>query len=73
VILEEASRLDEAVFSEVCLPLLGVNNTSLIAMCVLPVPFRAALLTLLQFDSDGTRQLLLSTPPVEKAEWGSSL
>lgn len=32
IILEEASRLDEAVFSEVCLPLLGVSNTSLIAI-----------------------------------------
>ena len=32
ILLEEASRLDEAVFSEVCLPLLGVSNTSLIAI-----------------------------------------
>lgn len=32
IILEEASRLDEEVFTEVCLPLLGVNNTSLIAI-----------------------------------------
>jgi hypothetical protein len=32
VILEEASRLDEEVFTEVCLPLLGVNNTSLVAI-----------------------------------------
>ena len=32
VILEEASRLDEAVFTEVCLPLLGVSNTSLLAI-----------------------------------------
>jgi hypothetical protein len=32
IILEEASRLDEAVFTEVCLPLLGVSNTSLIAI-----------------------------------------
>ena len=33
ILLEEASRLDEAVFTEVCLPLLGVSGTSLIAMC----------------------------------------
>jgi len=32
IILEEASRLDEAVFNEVCLPLLGVSNTSLLAI-----------------------------------------
>ena len=32
IILEEASRLDEAVFTEVCLPLLGVSNTSLLAI-----------------------------------------
>jgi len=32
IILEEASRLDEQVFTEVCLPLLGVSNTSLIAI-----------------------------------------
>jgi hypothetical protein len=32
IILEEASRLDEQVFSEVCLPLLGVSNTSLLAI-----------------------------------------
>ena len=32
IILEEASRLDEAVFQEVVLPLLGVSNTALIAI-----------------------------------------
>ena len=32
IILEEASRLDEEVFTEVCIPLLGVSNTSLIAI-----------------------------------------
>jgi len=31
-VLEEASRMDEAVFNEVVLPLLGVNNTSVIAI-----------------------------------------
>lgn len=32
IILEEASRLNEEVFSEVVLPLLGVSNTALIAI-----------------------------------------
>jgi hypothetical protein len=32
IVLEEASRLDEAVFSEVIVPLLGVSNTSLIGI-----------------------------------------
>ena len=32
IVLEEASRLDEAVFTEVCLPLLGVSGTSLLAI-----------------------------------------
>jgi len=32
ILLEEASRLDEAVFQEVCIPLLGVSYTSLIAI-----------------------------------------
>ena len=32
IILEEASRLDEAVFYEVCLPLLGVSNTAMVAI-----------------------------------------
>lgn len=32
IILEEASRLDEAVFNEVVLPLMGVDDTSLVAI-----------------------------------------
>lgn len=32
IVLEEASRLDKAVFTEVVVPLLGVKDTSLIAI-----------------------------------------
>ncbi|KAK3234673.1 hypothetical protein CYMTET_55223 [Cymbomonas tetramitiformis] len=32
IILEEASRLDEAVFTEVIVPLLNVRNTALLAI-----------------------------------------
>lgn len=50
VILEEASRLDEAMFQEVIIPLLGVKDTTLIGISTPLEAVRASNLQLFEFD-----------------------
>ena len=50
VILEEASRLDEAMFQEVIIPLLGVKDTTLIGISTPLEAVRASNLQSFEFD-----------------------